>query len=61
MKLSIQNYVRLAAECERAPNVICHTQIAADRDPCYLPVICQHCHLINGAHRRVDVRAGFFC
>ena len=45
MKLSIQNYVRLAAECERAPNVICHTQIAADRDPCYLPVICQHCHL----------------
>src|SRR6266436_2331595 len=22
-----------------------YTQITADRDPCYLPVICQHCHL----------------
>ena len=26
MKLSIQNYVWLAAECKRAPNVICHCQ-----------------------------------
>ena len=44
MKLSIQNYVRLAAERERAPNVICHTQIAAEPllSAGYLPALPPH-------------------